>query len=69
MKRLEDHINKLWASSKLYQAKRSTTRLSCYVIYRVRDENRPPSAVLALEYFVFFLKNKSTMALELKNAT
>lgn len=32
----------------------STTRLSCYVIYGVWDENRPPSGVLALEYFGSF---------------
>ena len=56
MKLLEDHINKLWASSKLSQAKRGITRLPCYVIYRVLDENRPLSGVLALEYFgPFFL--------------
>ena len=54
MKLLEDHINKLWASSKLSQAKRGITRLPCYVIYRVLDENRPLSGVLALEYFGSF---------------
>ena len=54
MKLLEDHINKLWASSKLSQAKRGITRLPCYVIYRVWDENRPLSGVLALEYFGSF---------------